>query len=108
MSHTADYVKFLIPPFSFAAGPPVTLLSDASSCAIFMATADGLYEVCLHSESHNMWRVYLEFGDSEAALRLCSGPAQRDVVHRFLAEKAYGEAKYEQVRQLPVSFGLVT
>lgn len=44
-----------------------------------------------------MWRVMLEFGDAEAALRLAAGPAQRDAVYRSLADRAFAEGKYEQV-----------
>jgi hypothetical protein len=38
--------------------------------------------------------VYLEAGEYEAALRLCSSPAQRDAVHLARAEPAFLERDY--------------
>jgi hypothetical protein len=45
-------------------------------------------QVQLQQEARDMWRVFLEQRDWEAALRQCSSSTQRDEVHRARAEAA--------------------
>ncbi|GLI64360.1 hypothetical protein VaNZ11_007601 [Volvox africanus] len=70
------------------------LVRDLVSGTTYMAVDEALYDITLQNEDRGMWRVYLELQNWDAALRCCSGPAQRDEVHRARAEAALTAGDY--------------
>ena len=68
--------------------PSDGLVRDDMSGSMYVYSDESLYEVTVLQEQRDMWRVYLQQHDWEAALRLCSGGAQRDEVHCSWAEAA--------------------
>ncbi|KAG2496729.1 hypothetical protein HYH03_005142 [Edaphochlamys debaryana] len=81
------------------------LVRDPVSGTTYMAVDEALYDVALQGESRGMWRVYLELQNWDAALRACSGPAQRDEVHRARAEAAAAAGDF---RTAAVHFAKIT
>ncbi|GIL52118.1 hypothetical protein Vafri_8045 [Volvox africanus] len=70
------------------------LVRDLVSGTTYMAVDEALYDISLQNEDRGMWRVYLELQDWDAALRCCSGPAQRDDVYRARAEASLAAGDY--------------
>jgi hypothetical protein len=65
-----------------------TFCSSALLLILILDHQSNLLQVQLQQEARDMWRVFLEQRDWEAALRQCSSNAQRDEVHRARAEAA--------------------
>ncbi|KAG1655491.1 hypothetical protein FOA52_008962 [Chlamydomonas sp. UWO 241] len=65
------------------------LAKDDVSGTMYAFSDESLYEVSVLSEGRDMWRVYLQQHDWDAALSHCSSSAQRDEVHLCRADNAF-------------------
>lgn len=83
-------------PLPSGAGRPVCLLRDALSRTVFLVTSTGLFEVMIRKEARDMWHVFLQRSEFQAALRYCETAAQRDTVHLQEAEVAMGAEQWAQ------------
>lgn len=70
------------------------LVLDPVTSTMYMYSDESLYEVQLRQETQGLWRVFMELHSWDAALRMCSSTAQRDIVHSARAEAAMTSRDY--------------
>lgn len=71
--------------------PPIYLSLDYVAGRVIVMAGDDALEVDTSNEDKNMWKVYLEKGEFDAALKYCLTPHERNAV--FLA---HGEFYFEE------------
>ncbi|KAK9814445.1 hypothetical protein WJX72_006013 [[Myrmecia] bisecta] len=86
-------------------GRAVGLTTDEAAGATYLVAGDGLYELSVHDEGRNMWRIYLGKQDYSNAFRNCRTQAQRDTVNIAEAEAAFSAGRLRDAARL---YGKVT
>ena len=71
-------------------GPqPLALVPDVTGGALYLASAEGLFEVVIKDEGRHMWKLHLARRDYGAALAAAPTPAARERCHVAAGEAAF-------------------
>lgn len=72
---------------------------DSQRKTYWIYTTASIFELVVHQEDRDVWRVYLSRGSHELALRHCKTSTQRELVLSAQGDRAYEEGKYIQAAQ---------
>ncbi|KAJ4977061.1 hypothetical protein NE237_002167 [Protea cynaroides] len=67
----------------------IGLCSDATAGLFYAYDQNSIFQVSVHDEGRDMWRVYLDMNEYATALAHCRDPFQRDQVYLVQAEAAF-------------------
>ncbi|XP_043689098.1 vacuolar sorting protein 18 isoform X2 [Telopea speciosissima] len=67
----------------------IGLCSDATAGLFYAYDQNSIFQVSVHDEGRDMWRVYLDMNEYAAALAHCRDPFQRDQVYLVQGETAF-------------------
>lgn len=71
-------------------GPaPLALVPDVTGGALYLASAEGLFEVVIKDEGRHMWKLHLSRRDYPAALAAAPTPAAHERCHVAAGEAAF-------------------
>eukprot|EP00877_Chromochloris_zofingiensis_P007678 jgi/Chrzof1/3163/Cz12g14060.t1 len=76
-------------------GTPLGVMKDVSNGNVYLYSTEALHEVGIRNEGKDMWRIYMDYQDYDNALKLCSGPGQRDTVYHTMALAAASNGDYK-------------
>ena len=72
---------------------------DTARKTYWIYTDSSIFELVVHSEDRDVWRVYLERGSHDMALRHTKNAQQREVVLSAQGDRFYMEGRYIQAAQ---------
>ncbi|KAF7985304.1 hypothetical protein HWV62_6475 [Athelia sp. TMB] len=88
------------------------LIADPVRKTYWVYTNQSMFELVVENESRDVWRIYLEKGQYDVALRYCKTAGQRDHVLSAQAHSFFAEGKYfpaaQTYAQCSVTFEEVT
>ncbi|KAL5730676.1 Vacuolar protein sorting-associated protein 18 like protein [Ranunculus cassubicifolius] len=67
----------------------IGLCSDATAGLFYAYDQNSIFQVSVHDEGRDMWKVYLDMQKYTAALEHCRDPVQRDQVYLVQADTAF-------------------
>ncbi len=71
------------------------LARDPMHGVTFVYSANHVFELHVSDEDRNVWKMYLQKKQFDAAISFCKEPWQRDIVHTAQAEHAFNSKQYE-------------
>ncbi|XP_024543759.1 vacuolar protein sorting-associated protein 18 homolog isoform X2 [Selaginella moellendorffii] len=80
--------------FDMTAPNMLGLCADYAAGAYYAYSNTSIFEITVHDEDRDMWRVYLGMKEYAAALEHCRNIFQKDEVYRAQADAAFEAKKY--------------
>lgn len=71
------------------------LARDPLHGVTFVYSANHVFELHVSDEDRNVWKMYLQKKQFDAAISFCKEPWQRDIVYTAQAEHAFNSKQYE-------------
>lgn len=72
---------------------------DASKRTYWLYTDSSIFELVVQDEDQDIWKVYLQRGSHDSAMKYVRNSAQRDIVLCAQGDKFFGERRYIEAAQ---------
>jgi hypothetical protein len=108
INQLSEEVVWSLPVQDRAAGALLGFARDPTHQCIFAFSDRAVFEIGIDREDRDVWRLYLEEGDFEAALRHCHDTQQQEKVREAEADMHFSKGQFEHAARLyaQVSFAL--